>query len=320
VPGTRGQGGHGGEGLEVGDFRAPHLAGHLARGVVNHGVTGPVQPTDRLLVQVLDGAVRPVQQEVSLDVLDQVFNLPLALGIARAAEDRLEGAVLQVTAEDVREAVIAQVLVAEENAVLVVDDEPGNPVEEAESELMGVHGVLAAEGSFLEPNELVPAVAQQHPHEVNAHACAVATALLAGAEVNLRVLARWRLGKARVLALVDVYLGQVVFLAQLHDVIVDGLGGHLGEGGVMFLQPVVHLRRGRVLELAKAFKDEGLVGIKQAAAVVQALGVLLELGRVHAQVLLDGSKVNAQVPGYPANGFALLVMEPVNFVVHDQTV
>jgi hypothetical protein len=26
------------------------------------------------------------------------------------------------------------------------------------------------------------------------------------------------------------------------------------------------------------------------------------------------------VPGYPANGFALLVMEPVNFVVHDQTV
>ena len=74
MPGTRGQGGHGGEGLEVGDFRAPHLAGHLARGVVNHGVTGPVQPTDRLLVQVLDGAVRPVQQEVSLDVLDRVFN------------------------------------------------------------------------------------------------------------------------------------------------------------------------------------------------------------------------------------------------------
>ena len=215
------------------------------------------------------------------------------LWIARAAEDRLEGAVLQVTAEDVREAVIAQVLVAEENAVLVVDDEPGNPVEEAKASSWAC-SVLAAEGSFLEPNELVPAVAQQHPHEVNAHAQPSPRRCLLVPKSTCAYLPGGAREGAR-LALVDVYLGQVVFLAQLHDVIVDGLGGHLGEGGVMFLQPVVHPRRRRVLELAKAFKDEGLVGSSRQPRLFKPSSTL-KLGRVHAQVLLTVLKLMPRCP------------------------
>ena len=52
---------------------------------------------------------------------------------------------------------------------------------------------------------------------------------LAGAEVNLGILARWCVGKAFILTLIDPDLGKVVFLTQFHDIVVDRLRGYIRE-------------------------------------------------------------------------------------------
>lgn len=164
---------------------------------------------------------------------------------------------------------------------------------------MGDHSALARERPVLEPHELLAAVTQQHHHKVHRMHLAVTAAELLVTEVDLGIHARRRLGKSLIDPLILRHLRQVVLAADFHHVVVHRPGRHLREVRMAFLQPVVHLGGGSVLELTEALDDEVPVGFQDEWFVCDVLRERFELGPVHLQVLLHCPEVQTQMVGNP---------------------
>lgn len=85
----------------------------------------------------------------------------------------------------------------------------------------------------------------------------------------------------------------------------------------MFFKPVVHLSRLGVRKQVQTFGDELGVGFQQKRTLFGSVQMMLVLCLRHRQITFDGTAIQIQVLGYPADGPVVIVAIALDSIVHD---
>ena len=283
------------------DFRGDEFGGG-----VHLRICRACQPAHALFVEAVDVKILAPAEEVALHVLDEVFHFALSLGVRRHGVDRLVAGLKDVFGELLRLDVVAVVLADKHLPVLVVEHLAWHAAEELEREVVGVDGRLGGEGRVAEVHEPHARAAHYHaeePHLDPPSAC-VGHPLLA--PVDLGLLAILKLRELVHLAGRLDLLGDALFLADAHHIVVHGLLGHHRKIREVLLQMVQHLHARQERGVTQLLDDEVAVGVKLAAVTLCLLvKEIVEIGFAHRLIAVDCRTIYAQSQTYLALAVAL---------------